>query len=155
MKPILLKASVISENQSVVCIIGDGKIPNNLMMSKAEKDFAEKKLSEKDNHVYINSYKRCFYIVKQKEGLSPFKVKEEMRKEASNLQKLILSNNHFELAIISSSAYNGAVEDFAEGFILSVYSFDKYKTLPAGFDENIPSKLLLLGDIAEIGRAHV
>ena len=149
MKPILLKASVISENQSVVCIVGDGKVPNNLMMSEAEKDFAEKKLRGKDNHVYINSYERCFYIVKQKEGLSPFKVREEIRKEASNLKNLILSNNHSELAIISSSAYNGAVEDFVEGFILSVYSFDKYKTLPADFAENIPSKLLLLGDIAD------
>ena len=110
MKPVLSKISAISENQSVVCIIGDGKIPENLMMSEAEKDFAEKNLSKNDGHVYINSYKRHFYFVKQKEGLSHFKVREEVRKEAANLKKLILSNNHSELVITSSSAYNRSEE---------------------------------------------
>jgi leucyl aminopeptidase len=149
MKPTLLKVSAISENQSVVCIIGDGKIPNNLMLSEAEKDFAEKKLSKNENHVYINSCGRCVYIVKQKDDASSFKVREAIRKEASNLKKLILSNNHSELVITSSSAYKGAIEDFAEGFILSVYSFEKYKTRSDDSDENIPPKLLLLGDIAD------
>ena len=149
MKPILSKASTVSENQSVVCIVGDGKIPENLMMSKTEKDFAEKKLSENNNHFYINSCGRCIYIIKQKKNPNLFKVREEVRKEASNLKKLILSNNHSELAITSSAAYDGAVEDFAEGFILSVYSFNKYKTLTAGLNENIPPKLLLLGDITD------
>jgi leucyl aminopeptidase len=149
MKPIISKISTISENQSVVCIIGDGKIPDNLMLSEAEKDFAEKKLSKNDNYVYLNSCGRCIYIVKQKEGLSHFKVREEIRKEASNLKKLILSNNHSELVIMSFSAYNEAIEDFAERFILSVYSFDKYKTRSDDLNENAPPKLLLLGDIAD------
>ena len=149
MKPILSKISSISENQSVVCIVGDGKIPEFLMLSEAEKDFAEKKLSKNDDYVYINSCGRCTYIVKQKENTTPFKVREEIRKEASNLKKLILSNNHSELVITSSSAYDGAIEDFAEGFILSVYSFDKYKTSSADFDENNPPKLLFAGNIAD------
>ena len=149
MKPVLAKTTTISENQSVVCIIGDERIPKNLMMSATEIDFAEKKLSKNDNHVYINSCGRCIYLVKQKENPSHFKVREEIRKEAANLKKLILSNNHSELVITSSSAYNGAVEDFAEGFILSVYSFDKYKTRSADSDKNLSPKLLLHGDIAD------
>ena len=149
MKPALSKISTISENQSVVWIIGDEKIPENLIMSEAEKDFAEEKLSKNDNHVYINSYGKRLYIVKQKKDLSHFKIREEMRKEASNLKKLILSNNHSELVITSSSAYNGAIMDFVEGFILSAYSFDKYKTCHDDSNGNIPSKLLLLGDIAD------
>ena len=149
MKPILSKTSIISENQSVVCIVGGGKIPENLMLSKAEKDFAEKKLSKNDDYVYINSCGRCVYIVKQKEDATHFIVREKIRREASNLKKLILANNHSELVITSSSAYNGSIEDFAEGFILSVYSFDKYKTQSADSDKNIPPKLLLFGDIAD------
>ena len=149
MEPIVSKISVISENQSVVCIVGDGKIPESLMLSEAEKDFAGKKLNKNDDYVYINSCGRCIYIVKQKENLTLFKVREEIRKEASNLKKLILSNNHSEIVITSSSAYKGAIEDFAEGFILSVYSFDKYKTSSADSNENISPKLLLAGDIAD------
>ena len=145
----LCKISSIAENQSVVCIIGDENIPENLMLNEAEKDFVEKKLSKNDNHVYINSYKRCIYIVKLKSGVSHFKVREEVRKEAANLKKLILSNNHSELVITSHSVYNEAIEDFAEGFILSVYSFDKYKTRSDDNDKNIPPKLLLLGDMED------
>jgi leucyl aminopeptidase len=54
------------------------------------------------------------------------------------------------LVITSDSAYKGAIEDFAEGFLLSIYSFDKYKTsLASGDNKNYPSKLLLYGDIPD------
>jgi leucyl aminopeptidase len=63
-----------------------------------------------------------------KEETALFKRKEELRKAASGMKKLIKDNNHTELVITSDQVYKEAVEDFAEGLLLSFYSFKKYKT---------------------------
>jgi leucyl aminopeptidase len=150
MKPEILKVSYISKDQSVLCILGSNVVPDYLMLSNPEKDFAEKKLKEKEEFVFINSYNRCTYLVRLKEGISHFKIREELRKTSYSIRKLIRENNHTELVITSDSAYKGAVEDFTEGFILSIYSFDKYKT-KAGDEgkKSYPTKLLLHGDVQE------
>jgi leucyl aminopeptidase len=66
------------------------------------------------------------------------------------LRKLIKGNNHSELVITSDKAYQGAIEDFAEGLLLSIYSFEKYKTKEDDDTKNFyPSKLLLHGEFAD------
>jgi leucyl aminopeptidase len=150
MKPALIKASKISENQSVVCVLGNDIIPDFLMMNESVKEYALKRLHAKEDHVYINTYSRCIYLVRLKDGLSQPKIREELRRTAYNIKNLIRENNHSELLITSSSAYKGAIEDFTEGFVLGIYTFEKYKTKK---DEevikNYPSKILLYGDTEE------
>ena len=148
MKPEIIKTSQISPDQSVVCILGKDEIPESLRLSKTEKEYALKKLRAREEHVFINSYYKCTYLIKVKDGLTEFKIREELRKAASKLKKLIKANNHSELVITSNHAYKGAIEDFAEGLLLSMYSFDKYKTKDEEEEKkNYPSKLLLHGDI--------
>ncbi len=150
MKPEIKKISQISPDQSVVCIAGNDQIPEILSLTKAEKDFAKKHLAAKDEYIFLNSYNKCTYIIGLKEGIPQNKVREELRRTAYNLKKIIRENNHTELAIISSKAYKGAVEDFAEGLVLSIYSFEKYKTtVEKNGKQNFPEKLLLHGDIAD------
>lgn len=150
MKPAIIKALKISENQSVVCILGDDKIPDFLVLNDSEKDYALKRLHDKDDHVYINSYRRCIYLVRLKEGTSHYSIREELRRTAYNLRKLIRGNNHPGLLIASSSAYSGAIHDFAEGFLLGIYTFEKYKTRKdKAAKKEYPSKILLYGDIEE------
>jgi leucyl aminopeptidase len=150
MKPEIIKISQISPDQSVICILGKDQIPGNIRLSKTEKEYALKQLRAKEVSVFINSYFKCTYLVKVKEGVSSFKAKEELRKAASNLKKLIKSNNHSELVITSSEVYREAVEDFTEGLLLSIYSFDKYKTKDdEDSKKEYPSRLLLYGDIAK------
>ena len=150
MKPEILKISQISVDQSVVCILGDDIIPDRLRLSVEEKEYAEKRLKSGDEFVYINSYNRCIYLVRVKEGISQYKIREEIRKTSYNLRKLIKENSHNELVITSEHAYKEAVEDFAEGFALSIYSFGKYKTTKKNDEKgSYPSKLLLHGDINE------
>ncbi len=153
MKPEITRISQISPDQSVICITGDNKIPDFLKLNKSEKEYALKQLKVGEEHVFINSYFKCTYIVKVKEGTDDFKKKEELRKCASNLKKLIKANNHKELVITSSQAYKGAIEDFTEGLVLSFYKFGKYKTKnDEGVKKEYPAKLLLFGntDKAEI-----
>jgi len=100
-------------------------------------------LKAREEYVFINSYNRCTYLIRLKDGISHFKVREELRRTSYNLRKLIKGNNHSELVITSDKAYKGAVEDFAEGLLLSFYSFEKYKTKEDDDTKNFyPSKLL-------------
>jgi len=148
MKPEIIKTSQISPDQSVICILGKDEIPGFLRLNKTEKEYSLKKLKAKEDHVFINSYFKCTYLVKIKEGADEFKTKEELRKTASGLKKLIKSNNHKELVIVAHKAYKGAIEDFTEGLLLSFYSFDKYKTKDDEESKKAyPSKLLLMGDV--------
>jgi leucyl aminopeptidase len=150
MKPEIQRISQISHTQSVVCILGSDKIPEWLKLTKQEIDFVQTRLTTKEEFIFINSYNRCIYLIRLKEGINHFKVKEELRKTSYNLKNIIKGNNHPELVITSFEAYKGAIEDFAEGLLLSFYSFDKYIT-KAGKDEkqNYPAKLLLRGEIED------
>jgi leucyl aminopeptidase len=148
MKPEISRISQISPDQSVVCLVGKGKLPEYLRLNKAEKEYALKQLKAKEEYVFINSYFKCTYLVRIKNELSDFKTREELRKTAFSIRKLLKSNNHREIVITSIDAYKGAIEDFSEGLALSIYSFDKYKTKnPEEPVKNYPSKLLLYGDV--------
>lgn len=150
MKAQILKIKKILPDQSVVCIMGNDQVPGWLTMTKTEKEFAEKQLLAKEETIFINSYSRCIYLIRLKEGISPHKIREELRRTAYNLRKTIKGNNHSELVIASEKAYRTSVEDFTEGLILSMYSFDKYKTSKEeGPDLKYPAKLLLNGEIAD------
>jgi len=144
MKPELRRISRITPDQSVICIIGKNEIPDTINLSKTEKEYAVKQLRSGEPLVFINSYFKCTYFVRIKEGVTGFKAREELRKAASGMKKLIRSNDHNELVLTSWNVYKEAVADFAEGLILSIYTFDKYKTRE---DEDIlkkyPSALLL------------
>jgi leucyl aminopeptidase len=150
MKPEILKIAEITTDQSVICIIGSDNIPDRLVLTKEERKFALKQLKAKEEYIFINSYNKCTYLVRLKEGIDLYKIREELRKNSYNLRKLIKGNNHTELVITSDNAYKGAVEDFTEGLILSLYSFEKYKTKADKDEKNkYPSKLLLNGDIPD------
>lgn len=142
--------SQIAPDQSFVCITGEGTIPGSVSLGAKENKYAKKQLDAGEDHVFINSYEKCIYIVKQKEGRELYKVREELRRTAYKMRKLIKSNNHKELVITSEGAYDGAVLDFAEGLLLSTYSFRKYKTKQDECGrQNYPSRLLLHGNIDE------
>ncbi|OFY64029.1 MAG: hypothetical protein A2V64_07310 [Bacteroidetes bacterium RBG_13_43_22] len=148
MKPEIIKISQISPDQSVICIVGKERIPEYLHLNKSEKEYALKQLKAGEEYVFINSYYKCTYLVRVRDDVSDFRAREELRKTACNLKKLIKSNNHGELVVTSHNAYKGAIEDFTEGLLLSFYSFEKYKTKePEKPKKNFPSKLLLYGDV--------
>jgi len=150
MKPELQKISQISSGQSVICIMGSDHIPERLKLTKSETDFAQTRLQTKEEYVFINSYNRCIYLIRLKDGISHYKVREELRRTSYNLRKLIKGNNHSELVLTSDKAYKGVVEDLAEGLLLSFYTFEKYKTKAADDAEKFyPSRLLLHGNIAD------
>lgn len=152
MKPDILITDKINPDQSVVCILGNNEIPENLVLSTTEKEYANKRLASGDDTVVINSYYKNTYLIKQKDSKEAYKIREELRKTAFNIRKTIKSNDHEELVITSYKAYKGAVVDFTEGLVLSIYSFDKYKTVEEENDKkSFPGRLLLHGEIDDEG----
>ncbi|MBA4322690.1 MAG: peptidase M17, partial [Odoribacter sp.] len=150
MKPEVVIVPQISSDQSVICILGSDAIPDNLSLSQSEKDYAKKRFSEKEEHVYINSYYKSTYLVRIKDDLPEFRKKEELRKTAYSIRKLIKSNSHKELVITAHKAFPGAIESFTEGLLLSFYCFKKYKTKEAEDDKkHFPGKLLLFGKVKD------
>jgi leucyl aminopeptidase len=150
MKSQIQKISQISSGQSIICILGSDAIPGSLNLSAEETDYAGNQFGLKEDHVFINSYNRCIYLVRLKEDVPHYRVREELRRSAYKLKKLIKKNNHDELVITASGAYKGAVEDFAEGLLLSFYSFNKYKSKKPDDDKkHYPEKLLLHGEISD------
>jgi len=150
MKPEVQIITQILPDHSVICILGGDHIPERLMLSTQEIRFAQAQLQAKDEYIFINSYNKSTYFIRLKDNIPHYKIREELRRTAYNLKKLIRENNHAELVITSDMAYKGAIEDFTEGLLLSIYSFDKYKT-KAGTDDkkHYPEKLLLSGDIQD------
>jgi leucyl aminopeptidase len=150
MKALITKVSDIPADQSVVYITGSNQIPAELFPGERDHNYASERLESGEDIVWINTYDRFIYIVKTKEASSHHRVREELRRSACKVKKMAKLNKHEELAITSVDAYNGAVPDFAEGFILASYSFDKYKSEEKEKSKTIyPSKLLLHGDIPE------
>ncbi len=142
--PELQKISQISPDQSVICITGEYGLPEWLKLSSPEKEYALRQLQANEEYVVINSYFKITCIVRVKDNLPEYRQKEELRKTAYNLRKIIKSNNHSELVIAPHMAFSGAVGAFTEGLLLSFYSFDKYKTVVDDREKtNYPSKLLL------------
>jgi hypothetical protein len=54
MKPEIIKVSQISPDQSVICILGKNEIPENIRLSKTEKEYALKQLRDGEESVFIN-----------------------------------------------------------------------------------------------------
>jgi leucyl aminopeptidase len=149
-KTSLSLVSQISPDQSFVCISRNGKTAGTVTLGAKEKKYAENQFNAGEDYVFINSYEKCIYLVRLKESSDLYKVREELRRTAYKMRKLIRSNNHKELVITSEGAYDDAVLDFAEGLLLSTYSFRKYKTKEDDCSkQSYPSRLLLHGNIDE------
>jgi leucyl aminopeptidase len=150
MKALITKVSDIPADQSVVCITGSNEIPAELFPGERDRKYASERLESGEDIVWINTYDRFIYIVKTKEGPVHHRVREELRRSACKVKKMVKLNKHEELAITSFDTYNGAVLDFAEGFALASYSFEKYKSKETEKSKSIyPSKLFLQGDISD------
>ena len=150
MKPQIKRISEISPDQSVICIIGEDKIPSDLKLTSREKNYASEALKADEEYIILNTYERYVYLIPLKKDVPQFRMREELRRTAYKIKKLIKGNNLSELVITSRKAYRGAIEDFTEGLMLSIYSFDKYKTRTDADDKSkYPGSLLLCGDINE------
>jgi leucyl aminopeptidase len=150
--PEIQRVAVMPTDKSVIWLVSNNTVPDTIMLSEAEKEYVRNRLMEKDEFIFVNSYNKCTFIIKIKEGISDHYIKEELRKTASNIKSLIQANSISEVVITADvNSFKEAVEVFAEGLILSVYSFDKYKTNEkVRKGTRFPERVLLHGKISDM-----
>jgi leucyl aminopeptidase len=134
--------------QPVICITGGSEIPSFLNLSADEKEYALRLFSEERYTVFINSYKKFTALVRIKNGLPLFKQQEEVRKAAVELRNDIFQAGFRKIMITGSEADNSMVIAFAEGLVLSLYKFDKYRKQKPG-EKGVPEQIIINAEIAE------
>jgi leucyl aminopeptidase len=150
MKPEISVIPQFADDKSVICILGSDSIPEKLNLRATEKEYAVKQIIAKEEYVLLNSYNRIVILIRINEKETQYKTREELRRTAYNIRTLIKSYNLEELVITSHEAFRGAIEDFTEGLLLSIYSFDKYKTEDEEDNKKkYPLRLMLHGEISE------
>lgn len=146
-KPDIKKTLQISLTQSVVVIFEGDTLPKIISLSTKEEKYALNRFEKGEDCVALNLYDKWIYLIKLKNKGDLYEKKEWLRQQASKIKDLVLDNGHEELVVVSENVYDEAVADFAEGFVLSVYSFDKYKS-EKDKQKTIP-ELLLYGSLSE------
>ncbi len=146
MKPEISVIQQFEDDKPVVCILGTKTIPDFLELTATEKEYVSRQIEAGEEFVSVNIYNKITFLVTLKESPDHFRRREGLRRTAYNMRKLFKGESFKDLVITSNEAYDGAVEDYAEALLLSLYSFDKYKTSSEGEKQKKdPSRLLLHG----------
>lgn len=98
----------------------------DLLESKAEKDFLEKEIGRKSYVSYIKSVNSITIFIAIPEEKDEDKRREFTRRKAAEAYTLLKASNYEEVKIISNSSVLETA--FLEGFVLSSYQFDKFKS---------------------------
>ena len=146
-KPDIKKTLQISLTQSVVFIFEGEALPKRITLSNNEEKYALNRFEKGEDCVALNLYDKWIYLIKLKKKGELYEKKEWLRQQASKIKDFILDNGHEELVVASENVYDEAVADFAEGFVLSAYSYDKYKS-EKDKQKKVP-QLLLYGSLTE------
>ena len=147
--PDIEQTNQLLSDRSVVYILGGEVIPDEIGLISQEQKFAENRFRDGDEYVVINKFNdRHIYLIKLSADNEKYRIREKLRRCAYKMKEDISTNRHKEIIITSIGAYFGAVEDFTEALILSVYKFDKYKKKDGKKENGIfPEKLILYGNI--------
>ncbi len=147
MYPIVKTSQKIYPDSSVVIITGSDDLPEWMDLTKTEKEYAKRCLADKEDIILINSYYKISILVRAKEYEHDYRKKEELRRIAARVRKLLKEHRVKEL-FIASEAGTDYMLAFSEGMILSCYDFNKYRKKDKTGDKNdYPAAIRLLGDI--------
>jgi len=117
----------ISPDSSIVAIIKDDNLPDWLVLTKTENEYVRRCIADKEELIIINSYYRIAVIIPEKEFDTEERKYEELRRKAVRV-KDILKEHKKEQIVISCDHNSNSMLAFAEGLVLSYYTFSKYKT---------------------------
>jgi len=147
-KPELIYSPKAKVSQPLVCIIASDDLPDFIDLLDYEKVFISERLKRGDESVFLNTKPGYVAIVRVKNDLPLFRQHESLRKSASVLLERIKETLGTSVTITGNDVTASAVLAFAEGLILSLYRFDKYKTKES-VEKGLPEKILVSYNIPE------
>ncbi|MDT8401792.1 MAG: leucyl aminopeptidase family protein [Bacteroidales bacterium] len=139
----------IIPGSSVAVIIKGKKLPDWLVLTKTEHEYAKRLINEGKEIIFINSYYRLSIIIPEKEFPEPHRKYEELRRRAAKVRKILKDHKQKEITVYAGHD-NASALTFAEGLILSSYEFNKYKKEGEKDDKPAyPTDIFLCGDFTE------
>ena len=148
MKPELLLSPEIDPDKPVICVLSSDEIPDFLNLHESERNYAARLLSEKKDVIFINSFSKYTALVRVKDDLPSFHQHEEVRKSASSLLEKMKETAFESVTITGNNVSSSLVMACAEGLVLSLYRFDKYRKEKPD-DKGLPVKVIVSYDIPE------
>ena len=123
----LLKTS-IKATDNVVYITDNKWNPNNKDFTTEEIKYIKIKLKDKVDAIFLNRYNSIKIIVNLKSNTPLFKQKEHLRLSADKVCSKLEAEKVKNIVIFDKTNNNAFTLAFAEGLVLSNYSFLKYFT---------------------------
>lgn len=137
----------ILPDSSVIVIIKDGNLPDWLVLTKTENEYAKRCMADREELILINSYYKLSIIIQEKEFNEPHRKYEELRRLASRVKEILKEHKKKEIVISSDHDMNSVLA-FTEGLILSCYEFNKYRKKEDKNNYQIyPNEIFLYGGI--------
>jgi len=137
----------ILPDSSVVVILEDEKLPDWLVLTKSEHEYARRCIADREDIILINSYHKISLIIPLKKFDESYRRYEELRRQASKVREILKEHKKKEIVVASDQDMGSALA-FTEGLILSSYQFSKYKK-EEGRSNNqaYPTDIYLFGNV--------
>jgi leucyl aminopeptidase len=122
----LNKIDTLTADANILIIASSTDSLKKYDLSKDELDFVNKCLEDKNNLIQLNQYKRWIFVQVLPEKKSGNDLVEALRREASKLKSILNKYKIKKLVLVDSLDFTDYLLAYAEGIILSHYTFLKY-----------------------------
>jgi len=137
----------ILPDSSVVIIIKDDKLPEWLVLTKTEHEYAGRCMADNEELILINSYYKLSLIIQEKKFDETHRKYEELRRKASRVREILKEHKKKEIVVASDHDMNSVLA-FTDGLILSCYEFNKYRKEEGKSKHQMyPSEIYLFGNV--------
>lgn len=137
----LKHAKALTNEQHISLIIQDAAEAAAYYRSDAEQQYVEKKISDKSGLIMLNQYERMLFLIVAPQDKEDYQLREFYRKKGFELAGIARKEKLEKLQIAGDTKDVQSILDMAEGLLLSIYDFNKYRS--AG-DDTITLKSVAL-----------
>lgn len=123
----LKQAKTLKSEQHLAIIIHDASEAADHYRSEAEQQYVEKKIKDKSSLITLNHYARMLFLIHIPEDKMAGQRREFCRRKGYELANLLRKEKLDKLQLSAVHEEGQAVLDVAEGLLLSLYNFDKYR----------------------------
>ncbi|MCA1756206.1 MAG: peptidase M17 [Bacteroidales bacterium] len=147
MIPIISRITEMPADQSVVVVCGAEHFPSFLDLGEVEAGYVKRCIAEREEVIVLNNYYRIIVIVTEKSDLAPLRRMEHLRQLSARVREIVRDHRVRSLTVAHTVLCEGSFEAFTEGLIMSLYTFNRHKTLSRKEKRDVfPESLSFFGE---------
>ena len=123
----LKQAKTLKREQHLAILIQDASEAADHYRSEAEQQYVEKKIKDKCSLITLNQYERMLFLIHIPEDKTAGQRREFCRKKGYELANLLRKEKLDKLQLGCANDDTQEVLDVAEGLLLTLYDFGKYR----------------------------